>query len=183
MKWILTPWNIIAVLILAGVLGVRYLQTRPTPLSIDARFLQDEQPRSKLNLNLYFIDATGQNFAREQRDAGLERDDLETRAGVAVKNFLEGPRVEGSISLLPKNVAVPTVFANKDTVYVDLQRSWANVQLGTRGELLLYCGLANTLLDMEGVSKVKFLMAGKSTESVGGHIPLDQALTKRECQQ
>jgi hypothetical protein len=57
------------------------------------------------------------------------------------------------------------------------------VQLGTRGELLLYCGLANTLLDMEGVSKVQFLMAGKPTESVGGHIPLEAPLTKRECQQ
>ncbi len=183
MKMILTPWNVIAVLILAAILGVRYLQTRPTPLSIDPRFLQNEAPRSRLNLNLYFVDATGQNFAREQRDAGLERDDLDTRASVAVKNFLEGPRVQGSVTVLPKNAATPTVFANKDTVYIDVQKIWANVQLGTRGELLLYCGLANTLLDMEGVTKVKFLMAGRPIDTINGHIPLGSPLTKRECQQ
>ncbi len=180
-RWLFSPWNIIFALLLLGVLGVRYLQTRPTALAIDPKLLQPEdRTRSNLQLELYFVTPDGKSFAVEKRDAGLELDDLETRASVAMKNFMEGPKSEGAIALLSK-ASAPTVFANNTTIYIDAPTSWQKIQIGTKGELLLYCGITNTMLGLTGVQQVQFLMAGKPVETIGGHIPTDKPFTSREC--
>jgi hypothetical protein len=180
-RWLFSPWNIILVLVLLGVLGVRYLQTRPTALAIDPKLLQPEdRTRSRLQLELYFVTPDGKSFAVEKRDAGLELDDLGTRASVTMRNYLAGPTLEGAISLI-KNLPAPTIFADKNTVYVDVKVAWQAVQLGTQGELLLYCGITNSMLKLEGVQNVKFLLAGQPVPSIGGHIPTDKAFTAKEC--
>jgi hypothetical protein len=180
-RWVFSPWNIIFALLLIGVLTVRYFQTRPTPLAIDPKLLQPEdRSRSRLQLKLYFITPDGQSFAVEGRDAGLELDDLETRAGVAMRNFIEGPKVEGALTLVSK-LSNPTVFAYKDTIFVDLPADWQKIELGTQGELLLLCGITNTMLNLQGVQNVKFLMLGKPTATVGGHIPTSKPFTAKEC--
>ncbi len=180
-RWLFSPWNIIFSILLLGVLGIRYIQTRPTPLAIDPKLLQStDRTRSRLTLSLYFATPDGRSFAVEKRDAGLELDDLETRAAVAMRNYLEGPKVEGAMLLVSK-MPLPTVFAHQDTVYVDLEATWKKVQLGTQSELLLVCGIANTMLELEGVQKVKYLLAGKPVETIGGHIPTDKTFSKKEC--
>ncbi len=180
-RWLFSPWNIILVLLLVGTLAVRYLQTRPTALAIDPKLLQPEdRSRSRLQLELYFVTPDGKSFAVEKRDAGLELDDLETRATTAMRNYIEGPKVDGALSLA-KNLPMPTVFANKDTVFIDLQAAWQKIQLGTQGELLLLCGITNTMLNLDGVQKIKFLLAGQPVESVGGHIPTSKPFTQKEC--
>lgn len=180
-RWLFSPWNIIFALLLMGVMTVRYFQTRPTPLAIDPKLLQPEdRARSRLQLELYFVTPDGKSFAVEKRDAGLELDDLETRASVAMKNYLEGPKAEGAIALV-SNVAAPTLFANNTTIFIDAPTTWQQIKLGTQGELLLYCGITNTMLNLSGVQQVKFLMAGKPTETIGGHIPTSKPFTSREC--
>ena len=180
-RWLFSPWNIILALVLVGVLAVRYFQTRPTPLAIDPRLLQPEdRSRSRLQLKLYFVSPDGKSFAVEERDAGLELDDLETRAGVAMRNFIAGPKVDGAIALISQ-LPVPTVFAHKDTVFIDLQAAWQKITLGTQGELLLICGITNTMLNLEGVQNVKFLLSGQPIATIGGHIPTSKPFTAKEC--
>lgn len=180
-RWIFSPWNIIFTILLLAVVGVRYLQNRPTALAVDPKLLQaEDRSRSQLQLELYFVTPDGKSFAVEKRDAGLELDDLETRATVAIKNYMQGPKVDGAVSLI-KDLPTPTVFANTNTIFIDLNPQWQSVRLGTQGELLLYCGITNTMLNLAGVQQVKFLLSGKPTPTIGGHIPTDKNFTSKEC--
>jgi Sporulation and spore germination len=180
--YFLTPWNIIAVLLALGALAIRYEQTRPTALAIDPALLDNgERPKSELPLRLYFATADGRNYSVETRSAGLNRDDLETRAAIAVRVWLEGPLASGSLRLVPPDADTPTVYARKDSVFLDLPASWTGYQLGLSGETLLYCGLASTLLDLQGVTNVQYLLNGKPAATIGGHVETLQPFTKDTC--
>jgi Sporulation and spore germination len=182
LNYFLTPWNFIAVLLALGVWWVRYEQTRPTALAIDPALLDSgERPRSELPLRLYFAAADGRNYSVESRSAGLNREDLETRAGVAVRVWLEGPLAEGSLRLVPPDAGTPVVYARKDTVYLDLPAAWRGYQLGLGAETLLYCGLASTLLDLQGVARVQYLLNGKVVPTIGGHVETLEPFTKETC--
>jgi hypothetical protein len=180
-RWIFSPWNIIFCLLLLGVLGVRYLQTRPTALAIDPKLLQaEDRTKSRLQLELYFVTPDAQSFAVEKRDAGLELEDIGTRAAVAMKNYLAGPTLEGATALV-KNLSMPTIFAFEKTVFIDLPADWQQIKLGTQGELLLFCGIANTMLNLTDVQFVRFLLLGKPVPTVAGHIPTDKPFSSKEC--
>jgi hypothetical protein len=180
-RWLFSPWNIIFALLLVGVLGVRYLQTRPTALAIDPKLLQaEDRTKSRLQLELYFVTPDAQSFAVEKRDAGLELDDVTTRAVVAMKNYLAGPTLEGATALV-KDLSTPTVFAFEQTVFIDLPADWQQIKLGTQGELLLLCGITNTMLGLKDVQSVRFLLLGKPAPTVAGHIPTDKPFTNKEC--
>ncbi len=79
------------------------------------------------------------------------------------------------------DVPKPIVFARKDTVFLSVPKIWRLIQLGSNGELLLYCGLANSLLDLKDVKNVQFLEAGKRVETIGGHLNTSQPFTLKEC--
>jgi hypothetical protein len=66
-------------------------------------------------------------------------------------------------------------------VFLDVPKLWRTIQLGSNGEMLLYCGLANSLLDLKDVKFVQFLEAGKRVETIGGHLSTLNPFTLKEC--
>ena len=62
--YFVTPWNVIALLLVLSVLGVRYLQTRPTALVIDPALLQgDTGGKADLQVKLFFAALDGRNYS------------------------------------------------------------------------------------------------------------------------
>jgi spore germination protein GerM len=180
--YFLTPWNLIALLLVLGVLGVRYVQNRPTALTIDPALLNlNDTGKTELPLRLYFAALDGRNYSVESRTAPLNRDDLETRAITAVRVWMAGPLAKESLRLVPQDADTPTIYARKDTVYVDIPGAWVQYQLGLSAETLLYCGVASTLLDLQNVKNVQFLLNGKPTATIGGHVETLQPYTKDTC--
>jgi Sporulation and spore germination len=178
----LTPWNLIGAMLLLGILAVRHWQTQPTPLQIDPALLQlDGNAKSELSLKLYYAALDGRNYSVENRSAPLNRDELETRAAVAVRAWLDGPSSAQSLRLVPQDADTPTVYAWKTTVFVDIPATWTAYQLGLSAETLLYCGLASTLLDLNGVTGVQFLLNGKRNDSIGGHVETSDPFVKDTC--
>ena len=180
---VLTPFNVIAALLLAAVLAVRWAQARPAALAIDPAILAFERgPQGvELPLRLYFANPNGQDFAVESRTASLEGGGLADQAALAVREWIAGPRAQGALPLVPNDIASPTVFARRDTIVIDLPRAWANVRLGSAGELLMLCGLANGVLELKGVSAVQYLLEGAVVESVGGHVLTREPFTVKTC--
>jgi spore germination protein GerM len=180
--YFLTPWNLIALMLVLGVLGVRYIQNRPTALTIDPALLRlNDTGKAELPLRLYFAALDGRNYSVESRTAPLNRDDLETRAIVAVRVWMAGPLAKESLRLVPEDADTPTIYARKDTVYADIPSGWVQYQLGLSAETLLYCGLASTLLDLKNVKNVQFLLNGKPATTIGGHVETQQPFTKDTC--
>jgi Sporulation and spore germination len=182
LNYFLTPWNLIALMLVLCVLGVRYVQNRPTALEIDPALLNlNDTGKTELPLRLYFAALDGRNYSVESRTAPLSRDDLETRAMVALRVWMAGPLATESLRLVPEDADTPTVFARKDTVYVDIPAGWVTYQLGLSAETLLYCGVASTLLDLQNAKKVQFLLNGKPATTIGGHVETRQPYTKDTC--
>ncbi len=182
MGYFVTPWNIIALLLVLTVLGVRQLQLQPTALAIDPALLQgDQNGKSELNLRLYFANLDGRNYSVETRNASVGGDTLEFRALGAVRAWMAGPSAAQSLRLVPQDAGTPTVYVRKDTVFVDVPAEWQTFDLGLSGETLLYCGLASTLLDLQGAGSVQYLLNGKSALTIGGNVETNLPYTKDTC--
>ena len=185
--WLLTPWNIIAVLLFGLMFLVRSYQLQPVTVDIDPSLTgAQEQGQVQLEMKLYYSSLDATRFSIETRNARLENDNLTTRATRTINEWFSGPEQKESLSPFPSSlsgldVPKPIVFSRKDTVFLDVPKVWRSIQLGTNGEMLLYCGLANSLLELTGVKFVQFLEAGKRVETIGGHFRTLQPLSAKEC--
>lgn len=179
-----TPWNVVALIAVVGLLLVRLVQERPVSTPIDPSILEFEQgPRkAEVPLRLYFAAPDGQSFAIETRGVPVSGSALADRASAAVDAWISGPTSQGALSLVVvQNLPEPTIFAKAGTVYVDLPKLWTTNQLGTAGEFLMVCGLANTLLELDGAKAVQYLVDGKPAETIGGHVETLEPFTVKTC--
>jgi hypothetical protein len=185
--WMLTPWNIIALMLFVVMFLIRTSQLQPVTVELDPSLTgAQEKGNVQLEIKLYYSSLDAKRFAIESRSARLEGDSLTTRASRTVNEWFSGPESKQSFSPFPSNlsgldVPKPIVFARKDTVFLDVPKIWRSIQLGSNGELLLYCGLANSLLDLKDVKFVQFLEAGKRVETIGGHLSTLQPFSLKEC--
>ena len=179
-----TPFNVVAVIAVAGLLLVRLVQERPVSTPIDPSILEFEQgPRkAEVPLRLYFASPDAQSFAIETRGVPVSGSALADRASAAVNAWIAGPTSQGALPLVAvQNLPEPTIFAKAGTVYIDLPKRWATNQLGTAGEFLMICGLANTVLELDGAKAVQYLLDGKPTETIGGHVETTEPFTLKTC--
>ena len=181
-RW-LTPFNIIALLFLGGVSTFRWFQERPLAIGVApeiTEFMKGPQ-RPALNLKLYFAAVDGRNFAIEARNIRVDGETLGHRAEATVREWIKGPSAQGALPLLPRDSAPPGVFARKDSIVLDLPKSWAQRRMGRTAEWLYACGLTNTLLGLQGVKSVVFMSEGKPLETLAGHVSLRLPFTAQEC--
>ncbi len=179
-----TPFNVVALIALVGFLLVRAVQERPVSTPIDPAILEFEQgPRkAEIPLRLYFAGQDGQSFAVETRGVPVAGSTLSERASAAANAWIAGPTSQGALPLVVvQSLPEPTIFAKAGTVFVDLPKIWTTNQLGTAGEFLMVCGLANTLLELDGAKAVQYLIDGKTAETIGGHIETLEPFTTRSC--
>ena len=179
-----TPFNVIAVIAVIGLLLVRLVQDRPVSTPIDPSILEFEQgPRkAEVPLRLYFAAQDGQSFAIETRGVPISGTALVDRASAAVNAWIAGPTSQGALPLVVvQNLPEPTIFAKAGTVYIDLAKPWTTNQLGTAGEFLMICGLANTVLELDGVKAVQYLLDGKPADTIGGHVETLEPFSLKTC--
>jgi spore germination protein GerM len=181
-RW-LTPFNIMALLFLASVGVFRWFQERPLAIGVSPEITEFVRgtPRPALNLKLYFAAVDGRNFAIESRNIKVDGDTLGHRAEATVREWLKGPTALGAIPIIPRESAMPSVFARKDGIVLDLPKSWKAQRLGRSVEWLYACGLTNTLLELQGVQNLTFLSEGKPLETLAGHVSTRNPFTAQEC--
>ena len=181
-RW-LTPFNVIALLFLGSVAAFRWFQERPLAIGVApeiTEFMKGPQ-RPVLNLKLYFAAVDGRNFAIEARNIRVDGETLGHRAEATVREWLKGPSAQGALPLVPRDSTPPGVFSHKDSIVVDLPKSWAKIRLGRSVEWLYACGLTNTLLGLQGVKNVVFMSEGKPLETLAGHVSTRVPFTAQEC--
>jgi spore germination protein GerM len=178
-----TPFNVVALLAALAVFGVRAVQQRPVQPRVDQKLLDADRPppRRELRLRLYFASPSADGFVLEPRAASVARDAPNERLAEATRQWLAGPKTTEALRLVPAGTPAPTVFVRRDTAYLDLPEAWTRLGLGSAGELLVLCGLANTLLEAGPVSRVSFIVSGRPAESLGGHVALDEPFTAKTC--
>ena len=179
----LTPFNVVAALLLAAIGFVRVGQDRPLAYGLDPEIVAFVQGPKKASsaIRLYFAGPDARSFAVEGRTVGTDGKNLGFLADAAVREWIAGPQAQGALALVPPDLEPPLVFAERDGVVINLPKSWRQVQLGRSGEWLLLCGMASTLLELPKVNAVRYLLEGNAVETVYGHVGTLDPFTEKTC--
>lgn len=131
----------------------------------DILFASTEDVVGTVDVTLFFLNDRG-GFAEEERTLNLYEG--ETQAEKLVRALLEGPEDKELLTAFPEGFSVQTVWIEEDVCYVNL--SSAMLEGLPEGASLRPAirSLARSLLTLESVEAVRFLVNGEAAESIGG---------------
>jgi spore germination protein GerM len=172
-RMFITPFNVVALLLLGGVLVARDMLDRPNPPQIDPALLKDESPKAaRVSAKLYFMKADASAFQVETRVIDVQNDSPGARAAASLAAWLEGPQGANAVLPAPRDSGVPSVVVRRNAAVVDLPRAWTSLQVGPEGEWRIVCGVALTLVTNSGVQDVQFLVGGETRDTLAGHVAI-----------
>jgi len=119
-------------------------------------------------LTVFFTDSTGTKLKASHRKVGyngtisLER--------LIIEQLLSGPISDeianGMYNTMPEGTVLNTITKNDETVIIDLSSQFLDGIEGVSKEVIVY-SLVNSLCELTGVRKVRFVIDGKSVEFFG----------------
>jgi len=159
-----------------GINAVEFLidGTKPTffQSSFDAsgQFTQLlEENKNTRDCYLYFPDLESKYIAVETAKVRNVLDPA-TFAGLVAKRLIQGPQSPYLTNVFPPSTKVLSVKLAEGMLTINLSIEARNQNTGADGELAMMQSLVWTLTEIPGVRKVKVLVAGKTADTLGGHI-------------
>lgn len=139
----------------------------------DVLFSSNEDVIDTLNATLYFLDESGGLTPVEMT---LDLYEGDTQAGAVVKALLEGTEEKDWLSAIPEGFQVTSVRLEESTCYVDLPTA-ALPDLPEEADLSLALqALADSLLSLQTVEEVRYLVDGEFASVYGGAAVLEPYL-------
>lgn len=144
----------------------------------------EEEAKKEKEVNLYFAnqkyvetgDESLEKLKSEKRTVNYEDITLEE---TVVREVLKGPEdKENLTSPIPSTVKLLEVKIMNDTAYVDF--SSEGLTGGSMQESFTINQIIESLLDLDTVKKVQFLVDGKEADSLMGHISIDKPFPLNE---
>ena len=137
-----------------------------------------EEEEKEKEVNLYFSN----NEYIETGNESLEKLKLEKRTidyenmileEAVVRELLKGPEDKVNLSSsIPENVSILEIKVVDDTAYVDF--SSENLSGSSMQESFTISQIVESLLDLNTVKKVQFLIDGEKANSLMGHVEIDK---------
>lgn len=90
-----------------------------------------------------------------------------------MKELLTKPSSVGLVNSIPSSVKLIDVKVEEDTVYINFAKE--GMSGGSLEESLTINQIVTTMLDLKTVSKVQFLLDGEISESLMGHVMINEA--------
>ncbi|WP_293911766.1 GerMN domain-containing protein [Deinococcus sp.] len=178
MRRLMTPINILGLLLLAITIGVREVVSRPpTAPSLPPLQLEAVQPQS---VTLYFSNAQVDGYVKEQRTLQVEGKSPGKVAQAQLGAWVRGPLSGKGLRVVPQGSTEPDVWVRGPHFVVNLPRSYAALSYGLGGERLIICTLTRTLLETGG-KDVLFLVGGQGAPTLLGHLDLRRPWDKVDC--
>lgn len=136
------------------------------------------QSLSKETITLYFPDEQAMYVVPEERDVDKDKP-LEE---LVLKELMKGPETPGLTKpTIPKGTRLLSVEVKGDTAYVDFSRELIDNHVGgSTGEMMTIVPIVNSLTELEGVTKVQFLVEGKKEHTLAGHVVFDKPFERSE---
>ncbi|WP_138202740.1 GerMN domain-containing protein [Haloimpatiens lingqiaonensis] len=127
---------------------------------------EDEKKQTATKVSLYFVDDQAMYLNKEE----VELDEVTPET--LIQKLKEGPKEKNHYAAVPKDLDIK-INVKEKVAYVDLEKDVAKkLNGGSTGESMFIYSIVNTLtLNKDlGISEVKFLIEGKDTESINGHM-------------
>ncbi|WP_051931507.1 GerMN domain-containing protein [Clostridium sp. KNHs214] len=127
---------------------------------------EDAKKETAKKVSLYFVDDQAMYLNKEEVELG------EVTPEILIKKLQEGPKEKNHYPAVPKDAEIK-INVKENVAYVDLEKNIATkINGGSTGENMFVYSIANTLIlnkDL-GINEVKFLLDGKDTETINGHM-------------
>ena len=131
----------------------------------DVLFSSTEDVVGTVDVTLYFLNERG-GLTGEERTLNLYEGD--TQAETLIRSLMNGPEEKGLSAVIPEGFDVQTVLLEEDVCYVNLSSSMLEaLPEGTELRFAIR-SLARSLLSLESVEAVRFLVNGEAVDSIGG---------------
>ena len=124
---------------------------------------------------LYFSDASGKKLVQEKQKVYYSTSVPKERE--VVELLLHGPLSQDLKATLPSDLKILSVTLSDGIVYVNLDPAFLNGTSEISEKVVVY-SLVNSLLELEGTSKVQISVNGETKYVLGDGIDLSKFLTK-----
>ena len=124
---------------------------------------------------LYFADASGKKLIAEKQNVYYSSSEPKERE--VVELLLKGPLNTELRATLPSDVKILNVTLSDGAVYVNLNDAFLNGTSEVSERVVVY-SLVNSLLELEGATKVQISVNGETKYVLGDGIDLSKFLTK-----
>ena len=182
LRMLVTPFNVIALLVLVGVLVARDTLISPGGSGLDPSLLEDDTPeQAQLAARLHYATADMTAFVVETRTVRVQYDSPTARASATLAAWLAGPERAGSILPAPRDLSKPVVVVRREGAFVDFGRDWTGMRTGAESEWRILCGITLTLADNAEAQQVQFLVGGEPRDTLAGHVAIRAPFTPATC--
>lgn len=155
---------------------------KKTPEPKNDKQTKPEQPKAQaktLEIKAYYPDKSGIGLVALNRKIKIY-DDGEKYLE-AVKILTVKPGEKDVIEIFPKGAEIVGAKLEGNIVVVNFSQGTATHFVGgSTGEELLISSVVKTLTEFPEVKKVKFLIDGKSVETLAGHMDLSEPLGRED---
>lgn len=127
---------------------------------------ENEKKQTATKISLYFVDDQAMYLNKEEVE--LE----EVTPEILIQKLKDGPKEKNHYAAVPKDLDIK-INVKDNVAYVDLAKDVAKkINGGSTGESMFVYSIVNTLtLNKDlGINEVKFLIDGKDTETINGHM-------------
>ena len=139
----------------------------------------DKKAAKNIKMTVYFPDENGQKLIAAERTLDISTDDKYT---AAIKALLQGPKKGEGIAIIPAGTKLLGVTVNKDGLAeVNFDNTFVKkFSGGSTGEIMLVGSITDTLTNLSEVKTVRFLVDGKPSETLSGHLDLTTPVTRMQ---
>lgn len=156
--------------VMAGLwLGYRWWMGAPRPPPVPSQAPEPGKPR--VLVNLYFADDQAELLVRETREV-IEPQSDSALAQAVVEELIKGPRGGLQPTMPPGTALRSQVSCAEGVCTVDFTEQFVSAHPGgTSGELMtIYSVVESLRASVPGVKGVRFLVEGKTRDSLAGHV-------------
>ena len=129
-----------------------------------------------LEIALYFSDSESMYLQFESRIVNINpilmADGIEPYASI-LDALIEGPALANLYGTIPENIIFNRIERNNDILTIDFGTEFANIRLGTTGEVLLFGSIVNSFTEIPEILGVQFLIDGIHIQDVNHGFHLD----------
>lgn len=126
----------------------------------DFVFDADALDKDEENVVLYFSDTNAEHLVPEIRKITIAKGDVMEK--IIVSELIEGPSDENKTATIPSGTKIISVETKDGVCFVNLSKEFVTRNMGgTTSEILAVYSIVNSLTELNGVTKVQFLIDGE----------------------
>lgn len=138
--------------------------------------LSGQLPKGKKTL-IYFLNPTYQFYVGELREV-IDSTDSSLQAESVINQLIIGSNYKELTSLIPQGTKLLSVKVEANIAYVNFSKEIRRISLGAEGELDLVNLITLSLTELSNIDRVRFLVEGEETYSIGGHLSLNEPIKR-----